>query len=130
MLSIDLHFLEHPVVPLITFALGVVSGHYTALWRDRRKERNEALVPLREFLLAERHKPSLVRARPTLLQFDLAYHALGPDDAGRLRRAWQHYEDTCEQQKSKPDGMGQRKYRDLDAIRKAADACLSLVVRR
>jgi hypothetical protein len=130
MLPLILQVLDHPAIPVVTFLLGVLLGHHTALWRDRRKERNEAIEPVRAFLLAERHKPSRVLTRPTLQQFDLVYDRIGRRAAGRLRGAWEQYEATCKGQLMEPDAAGQRHYRDLDAIRKAADACLSHLRRR
>ncbi len=45
--------LQNPLIPLATFLLGVLLGHRTALWRDKRQEFNEAADPVRAWLLSE-----------------------------------------------------------------------------
>ena len=38
------------LIPLLTFFIGLLGGHYFALIRDKRKEHNEACLPLYESL--------------------------------------------------------------------------------
>lgn len=62
--------IEQSIIPLITFLVGLIAGHRFALIRDKRKEFNEACLPLYEKLYngIHTHNPS---AFPSYLQLDL-----------------------------------------------------------
>ena len=48
-----LELLQNPLLSLLTFLIGLLVGHRTALWRDLRKEFNDAADPVRAWLLRE-----------------------------------------------------------------------------
>ena len=45
-------------------------GHRLALWRDRRKEFNESVAPIRRWLLELAENPSPFLAQPSKLEMD------------------------------------------------------------
>lgn len=51
-------------ISTITFLVGLIAGNWLAIGRDRRKEFNAAIGPLRAMLLKERDIPSPVSPRP------------------------------------------------------------------
>lgn len=114
--------LQSPALPLLTFLLGLVIGHWLAINRDQRKEYNELVTPLRKKVSAEAKSPS-----PMIV-------AISRDDAYAIRarfnvvrrvnfmkacdRYWKAKEDT------KQDEFGQSFHPNQDAIREAAKQLL------
>jgi len=66
------------LVSFLTFLLGLILGHWLALGRDKRKEFNEAVAPIRNWLLTEQNGPSPYNKRPSLHEIDLFLHYLWP----------------------------------------------------
>ena len=120
--------LRHPVVPVLTFLLGLVAGHRLTLGRDRRKERNEAAMPIREWLLRQVERPSPYGKQPGLADQDAFVQCL----PSRERKGFSEalialdHAEACERQK---DGAGQVSYRDPDRVRRAAKDCLRFTER-
>jgi len=50
--------LHSPIVPILTFLIGLVVGHWFAIHRDQRKEYNELVTPLRKKVASEAEHPS------------------------------------------------------------------------
>lgn len=115
--------LKHPVVPVLTFLLGLVAGHWFALGRDRRKERNDTVAPIREWLLGEVEAPSAYHKRPTLADRDAFLQCLSARERRRFSDAFiaLNHAEACERQQ---DEVGQVSYRDPDRVRRAANECL------
>ena len=58
------------VFGLVTFFAGLILGNWLAIGRDKRKEFNEAALPIREWLLAEIARPHPPRKQPTMAHLD------------------------------------------------------------
>ena len=68
--------METALVGLLTFFLGLLLGHRLSLYRDRRKEFNEAAAPIRDWLLINKDEPSPYRRWPSDSEFDRFTHYL------------------------------------------------------
>lgn len=115
--------LKHPGVPVLTFLLGLIVGHWLALGRDRRKERNEASAPVREWFLREVEEPDPYSKRPSLAQRDAFVQCLSAREQRAFGDAFiaLDHAHACERQQ---DNVGQVSYRDGDRVRRAAKECL------
>lgn len=98
--------LGHPALPVLTFLLGALIGHRTALWRDRRRDFNAAAEPVRAWLLAELDRPSAGRAGPGLAEFDRLVSFCPLVRRRRLRNAWRRLQHE-RQQAGQRDAYGQ-----------------------
>jgi len=50
--------MEAALVSLLTFFLGLILGHWLAIVRDKRKEFNKAVTPVRNWLLRAKDSPN------------------------------------------------------------------------
>ena len=116
--------LQNPLLSLLTFLVGLLVGHRTALWRDLRKEFNEAADPVRAWLLAEHAAPSCYRAGPGIVEIDRLVQRLHRWQRKGFMAAWQR------QQQARKDAMykdshGQAQYGETAAIVAAVGECLA-----
>ena len=116
--------LSSPWLALLTFLVGLLIGHRTALWRDRRKDFNAAAVPVLSFLLCELDNPSPYSKRPSAVELHLFETHQVFWRRNRFRKAW------CRQQQERQtacasDEIGQAYYTDSAAIRCAIAECLN-----
>ena len=117
--------LNSPAVPVFTFLLGLVVGHWLTIDRDKRKEYNELVTPLRKKITAEasdplpsvfaidRHDADAICARRNIVSNIYFMKA--------CKRYWQAKE-CCQQ-----DDLGQPFHPNKDAIRKAANNLLDKI---
>jgi len=103
--------------------LSLIIGHWLALGRARRKERNEAAAPLRKWLLREVEEPSSYSKRPSLAERDAFVQCLSAGERKGFSEAFiaLDHADACERHQ---DEVGQVSYRDADRVRRAARECL------
>lgn len=66
------------LLSLLTFFLGLILGHWLAIGRDKRKEFNEAVIPVRAWLLREKEAPNPYSRLPSEEELDLFIHYLRP----------------------------------------------------
>lgn len=111
------------------FILGLLIGNRLAILRDRRKERNEAAKPIREWLLGELETPSAYSKRPTLANIDLLTQYLPPWEKRKFLAAWRH-QDNLRNESEYVDNCGQVFYKNEDEIRKAVSKCLRFTKNR
>lgn len=115
----------------LTFFLGFWLGHRLQLGRDRIRELNAAVVPVRAYLLKEIELPGLeIVPAPSLIELDTFEHYLH-----RLKRAG--FRKTWEEQKRKrattgkyDPATGKGPTIDKEALRAALRDCLRYTNRR
>ncbi len=81
--------LQNPLLSLLTFFVGLLVGHRMALWRDMRKEFNDAADPVRAWLLLEVSGPSAYRKPPTGLEVDRFVQCLSRWNRKSFLAAWE-----------------------------------------
>lgn len=122
-----LELLQNPLLSTLTFLIGLLVGHRTALWRDVRQEFNQAADPVQAFLLAERKGPSVHRSRPDVVELYRVEQRLSRWRRKRFTVAWQAYEQACQQARQREAAYGSVSYQDTRPILAAVDVCLALV---
>ncbi len=124
-----LEALQHPALPLLTFLLGVLLGHRTALGRDRRKEFNEACDPVRAWALAEAKGPSAYRAAPGLVEWDRLQQRTSARHWRRIDAARHTHAKACQQQRQHGP-LGEVTYTDPAPVQRAALVLAGLLKQR
>lgn len=119
--------LPEAALPLLTFLLGMLVGHRFALWRDRRKDFNQAAQPVLAFLLAESRETRPNRQRPSALELHTLRAFLSVWKRKRWLQSWQRYEQRYKDALTQDPTTGQMFFRKTDAIEAAAADCLALV---
>ncbi|MBF6022798.1 hypothetical protein [Lysobacter niastensis] len=113
----------------ITFLLGLILGHWLAIGRDKRKEFNDAVAPIRKWLLTEQDGPSPYNKRPSQHEIDLFMHYLWPWQRSAFRKHLGSYRQACEASMTQ-DGAGQVFYNSNSAVIRHELACLFKFVGR
>ena len=121
-----LELLQNPLLSTLTFLVGLLVGHRTALGRDIRQEFNRAADPVQSFLLSELGLPSAYRVRPDLVALYGVEQRLPRWKRKRFTAAWQGYEQACQNARQQ-DESGAVFYGETIAIRKAVARCLAFV---
>src|SRR5262245_32374757 len=114
---------------LLTFFLGLVLGNWLAVGRDKRKEFNEAVAPIRSWLLAETEAPSPFHKRPSSEEIDLFTHYLWPWQRSAFYRHLKMHRNECESSIAR-DGIGGVFYQNNFAIQREARMLFKYVGRR
>lgn len=118
-----LELLSHPAIPVLTFFLGLVLGHWLSLGRDRRKEYNDALEPVRALILDISRCPSPNSKRPSATQLDALEGRMGVLRRKRWRVSWENL--LTQLRATEQDAAGQPLLRSPEAAQKAAEKCLT-----
>jgi hypothetical protein len=123
-------YLSSPtMVGLLGFVCGSWFGHRLTLSLDRRRERNEAAEPIREYLLKSIGSPWADFHTPSEIQMDRFEHCLPYRQRARFRRLYVQ----CHQERDKArrrDDSGGFSYPDTDAIVAAYRRLLPMTRRR
>jgi hypothetical protein len=108
---------------LFTFAAGLLIGHRLSLGRDKRKEFNEAVQPIRAYFLAESENPSAYRKQPLTSELDLLFYKIHVWDRRKLRKAIAafHVEKQAAEVRNK---LGEVLYGETKTIKEAANHVL------
>jgi hypothetical protein len=114
---------------LLTFFLGLLLGNWLALGREKRKEFNEAVAPVRSWLLMQRDELSPYNKIPSRDELDLFVHHLSPWQRSSFRRNLENYRAAC-QRAMYQDEAGQVWYRDDVPELRDGLACLLKYVDR
>lgn len=112
-----------PLFPALTFLLGLFIGHRQALWRDVRKEANQAAEPIRLWLLHELDNPSPYRDAPTRSELDRFVRYLPRWKRKGFLAAWERQQ-QARSHAVRSDEIGQSFYADSTAIKAAVAECL------
>lgn len=119
-----LELLQNPLLSLLTFLVGLLVGHRTALWRDLRKEFNDAADPVRAWLLREQVAPSWRTAAPDVVAIDRLVQCMHFWRRKGFLAAWQRNEKARQQALGKSPAGGAI-YTDTTAIKATAAECLA-----
>ena len=120
--------LQHPFLSLLTFLLGLLVGHRTALWRDMRKEFNDAAEPVRAWLLREHASPSWRSKAPDVAAIDLLVQCMHFWRRKGFMTAWQRQQQARAQALQRGHAGGAF-YADTAAIKAALGECLGYTKR-
>lgn len=81
--------IPQPLINLLSFFFGFLAGHRLEVARERRREFNAAVTPLRDYVLNEMNQPySLLSRHPTVIQVDAFECCLPWYWRSGFRRAW------------------------------------------
>ena len=118
-----LELLQNPLLSLLTFLIGLLVGHRTALWRDLRKEFNDAADPVRAWLLRESKAPSWNSHAPDVVAVDRLVQCMHCWRRKGFLAAWQRQQQARAQALQR-DAVGGAYYADTEAIIAAVRDCL------
>lgn len=104
------------LVSLLTFLLGLILGHWLAIGRDKRKEFNKALEPIRVWLLRAKDSPSPYTEWPSEEELDRFIHYLRPWQRASFQKHLGRYKELHHSQQVQ-DSYGQVSYRNDMEIR-------------
>lgn len=73
----------------LSFFLGLILGHWLALGRDKRKELNDAVAPVRAWVARQLMNPdSDLWPPPGVAELDAMHQRLSKSDSARFSAAW------------------------------------------
>ena len=111
------------IVGLFTFAAGLLLGHRLSLGREKRKEFNEAVQPIRKYILAEIDSPSAYRKPPSKAELDVVIHCMWWHQRYRFQKALNAFYEKKKEAEVRNE-LGEVLYGDATAIRLAAGKVL------
>lgn len=117
--------LDSPVTPVLTFLIGMIVGHWLTIIRDKRKEYNELVAPLRKEISAEASRPSIHRMAIGRDDMDALCARINCFMKLKLIEACERYWNSKERQDY--DEIGQPFHPDEEAIRQAANKLLDTI---
>lgn len=110
--------LDSPATPVVTFLIGLVVGHWLAVHRDKRKEYNELVAPIRQKIAAETRYTVPHRAVISRDEADAVWARMNLVSRFHFLKACERYWQAQEEQYQ--DELGQPLYVNPDAVRDAA----------
>lgn len=113
-------------LPVVAFAAGTFFGHWLAVRRDRRRERNEAASPWRAHLIAQVDRPAIYRGGPSAAERAALLGRVSFWRRALINAAWQRYCDECKAQ-TQCNELNEPSYKDPAAVALAASQCLRLI---
>lgn len=111
-------YLRSPATPVLTFLIGLAVGHWLAIHRDKRKEYNELVTPLRKEILAETERPSPARVAISRHDADAIAARMNRFRHFQFMKACERYWEAKKDQYQ--DDLGQPLHPNEQAIRQAA----------
>ncbi len=118
------------LISFLTFLLGLLLGNWLAIGRDKRKEFNDAVGPVRSWLLMQRDELSPYNKSPSRDEIDLFVHYLRPWQRSSFRLNLEKYRAAC-QAAMYQDDAGQAFYRtDVPELHQELARLLKYVDRR
>lgn len=111
----------------LSFLAGLFLGHRLAIGRDKRREFNDAALPIREWLLKEIE--SVGWRRPSEIEIDTFEACLSAWQRRRFVAALQAYRSEFTAQ-TRQDGSGGLYFENEEPIKQLARSCLKYTKRR
>lgn len=118
-----------PYLSLLTFFLGLFLGHRLTLGRDRRKEFNEIVQPIRDVLLKERESPTPYSVSPSKIDADRLESVLHCWQRRAFRNSWLAY-GKSKQEGVYQDSVGQCFYQTTESVVSSIDKVLRYTRRK
>ncbi len=116
---------ESVALSLITGLVGYLIGNRLAIDRDKRREFNDLVDPIRRDLFSVRNCPSSSNLRGAyLITFSLICDKLPFWKRRGFDRAVKNYEKSKSDENRNPDGMGGFSYKNTDRIIRAVNDLL------
>lgn len=108
MIDFFIGIVTSPAFPIVTLLIGFLLGHYLTIGRDRRKEFNELINPVRLKLWFIRDYPCSNTMPPINIDYRLIREKLPVWKRKGFDRAVKYYAQSkgAYKDKRKPDGMG------------------------
>lgn len=113
---------------LLTFFLGLLLGNWLAIGRDRRREFNEAVLPIRKWLLTDVDSPSPYTQWPSAIEIDTFTACLPAWKRSGFRKAIERHRAAHENQSRNESGSV--RYADVDAVKAALRECMRYTGRK
>ncbi|KEK26506.1 hypothetical protein SXM_3976 [Shewanella xiamenensis] len=117
------------LLSLLTFFLGLILGHWLSIGRDKRKEFNEAVIPVRAWLLREKESPNPYSRLPSEEELDIFIHYLRPWQRGVFLKHLKSYKELHHSLRVQ-DSYGGISYQSDTAIRQELNKLFSYTGRK
>ena len=111
------------IVGLITFFLGLILGHRLTLGRDKRKEFNVIVIPIRGYLMDVKHDPRPVHKTPSKMEIDRFIRELPFWRRKTFNLKWNQYIKEAGEDIGR-DSYGGTSYKHPETISSHADGLL------
>lgn len=101
------------LISLFTFLLGYLLGHWLAIGRDKRKEFNAAVAPIREWLLRVSKVPHPAQKRPSHAELDAYSCRLGRLQRKRFNSLLEAYDNSVHRLTQQDKDTGEIELSDM-----------------
>jgi hypothetical protein len=111
----------------LTFLIGLWVGNRLAIGRDKRREVNASIQPIREMLVQEIERPPLRHEFPSAPQIDAVAQRLGRFERNRFLVSVERYKTARSDRKSqyRQDEVGKLFYEPTEELKTAIDRLLN-----
>lgn len=124
MAIIDISLSEASTVSLLTFGLGIFLGHRLTLWRDRRKEFNQAATPIRRWLIDLAECPSPLQRQPSTIEMDAFLNRLSRRKRAKFQSILEQYHRELDSVSRQNPSTGEVEFGDLSSSKTLVIALL------
>ncbi|MDY0297464.1 MAG: hypothetical protein RB296_09115 [Acidobacteriota bacterium] len=125
-----MYLTENIAFSLIGVLVGYLIGNRLAIGRDRRKEFNILVDPIRISLLGEKHNINRNQTAFNSARIELIREELPFWKRRRFDEAVKNYRNSKSAENRDSDGTGGFTYRDFDKIKNAIDGLLKYLKRK
>jgi hypothetical protein len=114
-------------VGLVTGLIGLLIGNRMAIGRDRRKEFNSLIEPIRILLLRERERPTPYSTIPDKIDFAVLRDRLTLRKRRAFDRALENYQKSKSEENQVRDQLGSVFYKDETLIIHSIEELLKII---
>ncbi len=120
---------EKIAILLFGLVVGRLIGHKLSIYRDKRKEFNDAVLPIKNFLIKERAIPTPSCPIPDVTDITLVASMLSRKESRLFFKSWGKYKEARQNSKGREKGGGVF-YTDTKEIQQSIDDLLLFLKRR